>query len=239
MLFQAWHTTFHKRNSKIYLLTSTCKVPTIFIGVLCLNYRDYQNVRDAAWKILLDCEVDRLPVNLNAVCRKLKIRVLTYGQNARMIERANLSQAVQRTDGMTFYLGETPIVLFDEKVLPARAKFTVAHELGHIILGHVKPGSVTKMNREPHPEDAPEEQAANQFAARLLAPACVLWELDIHTADEIMALCHISRQAAQFRANRMEELYRRNRFLTSPLERKVHQRFQHFIREYRRPPREG
>lgn len=206
--------------------------------VLDLDYRDYQNARDAAWRILLDCNIDRLPVNLNTVCRKLKIRALTYGQNAKLIERAYLSQAVHRTDGMTFYAGGTPIILFDEKALPARAKFTVAHELGHIILGHVKPGSVTTVNREPQPNDEPEERAANQFAARLLAPACVLWGLDIHTTEEIMELCHISRQAARFRADRMKELYRRNKFLISPLEREVYKKFQPFIRGYRHPPRE-
>ena len=203
-----------------------------------MDYRDYQNARDTAWRILLDCNIDRLPVNLNTVCRKLKIRVLTYGQNTKLIERACLSQAVHRTDGMTFYAGETPIILFDEKILPARAKFTVAHELGHIILGHVKSGSVTTLNREPHPKDAPEERAANQFAARLLAPACVLWGLDVHTAEAIVELCHISNQAAQFRAQRIEELYRRNKFLKSPLEREVYQKFQPFIRGYQHPPRE-
>lgn len=200
-----------------------------------MNYRDYQNTRDAAWRILLDCNIDHLPVSLNTICRKLKIRALTYGKNTEMIKRANLTQVIHRTDGMTFYSGETPIILFDEKVLPARAKFTVAHEMGHIVLGHVKPGEATTANREPSPGDAPEERAANQFAARLLAPACVLWGLDVHTASEIMELCHISRQAAQFRADRMEELYRRNKFLVSPLEREVYQRFQPFIQEYRHP----
>lgn len=203
-----------------------------------MDYRDYQNARDAAWRILIDCNIDQLPVNLNTVCRKLKIRALTYGKNTKLIERASLSQAVHRTDGMTFYARETPIILFDEKMLPARAKFTVAHELGHIILGHVKPGNVTTVNREPQPNDEPEERAANQFAARLLAPACVLWGLDVHTTEEIMELCHISRQAAQFRAQRMEELYRRNKFLMSPLEREVYRKFQPFIRGYRHPHRE-
>lgn len=199
-----------------------------------MNYRNYQNARDAAWRILIDCGVDHLPVSLNAICCGLKIRVLSYGKHTEMIERANLTKAVYRTDGMTFFMGETPIILFDEKALPSRAKFTVAHELGHIILGHVKPGSITTVNREPSPGDAPEERAANQFAARLLAPACVLWGLGVHTPEEIMELCHISRQAAQFRADRMKELYRRNRFLISPLERKVYQRFQPFIQEYHR-----
>ena len=203
-----------------------------------MDYRDYQRARDAAWRILLDCGVDRLPVDLNAICRKLKIKVMTYGQSARIIERANLGQMVPRTDGLTFYIGRTPFVLFDGRMPPARAKFTVAHEVGHIILEHVRPGGMTAINREPHPGDAPEERAANQFAARLLAPACVLWGLDVHTPEEIMALCHVSRQAAQFRADRMDELYRRDKFLTSPLEREVYRQFQPFIREYQRSPRE-
>jgi len=187
-----------------------------------------------AWKILLDCKIDRLPVSMNTICRKLEIKVLTYGKNKEMLERANLSDAARRTDGMTFYIRKTPIVLFNETTSPQRAKFTVAHEVGHIVLGHVKPGTVTAANREPQPGDAQEERAANQFAARLLAPACVLWGLGVHTPEEIMALCHISRPAAEFRAKRMEELYQRGRFLTTLLEKKVYRQFEPFIREYLR-----
>lgn len=195
-----------------------------------MSYRDYQNARDAAWRILLDCGIDSLPVSLNTICRELKIKVLTYEKGARIIEKARLSQAAHRTDGMTFYVQNTPVVLYDEKKSPQRAKFTVAHEVGHIIMGHVKPGRFTVSNREPQPGDAPEEQAANQFAARLLAPACVLWGMGVHSADEIMELCRISKPAAEFRAQRMAELYRRNQFLASPLERDVYHRFQPFIR---------
>ena len=72
------------------------------------------------------------------------------------------------------------------------------------------------------------------FAARLLAPACVLWGLDLHTAEEISEACNISLQAAGFRAERMKELYRRNRFLTSPLERKLYDQFRDFIEQNRR-----
>ena len=204
-----------------------------------MNYRDYQNARDAAWRILLDCNVDRLPVDLNAIYRKLKIRVLSYSDGSRIIERAQLRQAVHRTDGMTFYMGRTPVILFDGTMIPPRIRFTIAHELGHIILGHVKPGGITTANREPQPGDAPEETAANQFAARLLAPACVLWGLGVHTPEDIMRLCRISRQAAEFRAGRMEELCQRNKFLTLQLEKEVYARFQPFIREAGCHPREG
>lgn len=198
-----------------------------------MDYRDYQNARDAAWRILLDCGVDRLPVDLNQICRRLKIRALAYGRSGTLIQRVNLSEAVRSTDGLTFYLRKTPVILYDETTIPQRVRYTIAHEVGHIVLGHTRPDDTTHVNREPGPGDAPEETAANQFAARLLAPACVLWGLDIHTPEEIMELCHISRQAAQFRAERMKELYRRGRFLTSKLEREIYQKFQAFISEYR------
>lgn len=76
--------------------------------------------------------------------------------------------------------------------------------------------------REPAPGDNPIEQTANVFASRLLAPACVLWGCGVQSAEDIAQLCDISRAAAEFRWSRMQELYRRQRFLTSPLERLVY-----------------
>ena len=74
------------------------------------------------------------------------------------------------------------------------------------------------------------EQAANRFAADLLAPACVLWGLDLHQAEDIARVCKISIQAAQFRAERMEILYQRNKFLLHPLERAVYRQFEPYIK---------
>ena len=124
------------------------------------------------------------------------------------------------------FLG-TPYIFVSEDCTPERQRFTIAHELGHILLGHVGEGNL--VNREPDPTDHPMEREANVFASRLLAPACVLWALDARTPEEIAALCRISGQSAAFRAERMELLYDRNRFLKSPLERKVYQQLSAFI----------
>lgn len=206
-----------------------------------MNYKDYKTARDAAWRILLDCNVERLPVDLNLICKTLGVRTTSYQANLVLIQRRNLSEIVARSDGLTFFAGDTPVIMYNETYTPERIRFTVAHELGHIVLGHVSPGGVTTANREPNPQDNPQETAANQFAARLLAPACVLWGLDLHTSEEIAQTCRISKQAAEFRVSRMNELYSRNRFLTSPLERRLYQRFIPFIKERspRRPPRQG
>lgn len=180
-----------------------------------MNYRNYKKSRDIAWQVLLQEGVAQLPVNVVALCRGMGIRVQYY-------------TPTDTNDGYsTVFLG-VPRIFVSDACSQERQRFTIAHELGHILLGHV--GNAKLVNREPCPGDNPIEQEANVFASRLLAPACVLWALDIRTPEEIAALCRISHQAAAFRAERMRLLYARNRFLTSPMEQKVYAQFADFIR---------
>lgn len=120
------------------------------------------------------------------------------------------------------------MLLYDDTTTDGRARFTVAHEIGHLVLGHVEIG--LPLHRTNLGSVDPRERAANQFATRLLAPACVLWGLDLHTPEDIAVACNISITAAAFRAERMEELYRRGKFLTSPLEQAVYDQFAGYIR---------
>lgn len=182
-----------------------------------MNYKSYQKSRDAAWRILLDCKVDSLPVDIVSVCRQIGVSVRRY-------------KPADGNDGLSLIVDGKPIILVSENVSPERQRFTIAHELGHIILGHV--GRYELCNREPSEQDNPIEHEANVFASRLLAPACVLWGCQAFKPEEIMALCRISRKAAEYRAERMALLLQRGKFLTSPLEREVYRRFEQFIKDY-------
>lgn len=185
-----------------------------------MNYQDYKDARDASWRILIDCEVTELPVRISGVCRALGVSVRRYTPAER-----------DSNDGMSTIIGGAPTIMVSSLTIPARQRFTCAHELGHIILGHV--GRYDLVCREPAPGDNPIEQTANVFASRLLAPACVLWGCGVRSAEDIVRLCDISRAAAEFRWSRMQELYRRQRFLTSPLERLVYARFEDYIKGHR------
>ena len=182
-------------------------------------YSEYQKSRDAAWAILLHEQICELPVRVIALCRQIGIEV-QYDDT--------LPDGV---DGKASMIGGAPIIFLNPLAAANRKKFTVAHELGHILLGHV--GQYGPVHRGHAFNGNPKEQAANVFASRLLAPACVLWGCNVQTEQDIMRICGISREAAHYRMERMRELYRRNKFLTSPLEREVYRQFLPFITAYR------
>ena len=185
-----------------------------------MDYRLYQRSRDLAWEILLHERVCALPVDVAVLCRGLGVRLVQYED-----PRPEVG------DGFSVIIDGVPHICIERGRPPRRARFTVAHELGHILLGHV--GKYTLVNREPSPHDDPVEQAANAFAARLLAPACVLWGCRVSSAAEIAALCGISDMAARYRWERMKVLLERGKFCQSPIERRVYYQFSDFVLNYR------
>ena len=122
------------------------------------------------------------------------------------------------------------IIVYEDTDPPARIRFTIAHELGHILLGHEISAGFGHYRRIYGNKPANETQA-DEFAVRLLAPACVLWALNATTPEEIAEVCEISRTAAQYRAKRMAVLMQRNAFLMHPLEKQLYTTFLPWIEQ--------
>lgn len=179
-----------------------------------MRYDEYKISRNLAWEILLQEQITELPISVSGICKNMGIKIKYY-----IPEDDN--------SGMSMILDGEPVIFVNQNESTERKRFTAAHELGHILLGHV--GKYNLVNREPSGNDNPIERAANIFASRLLAPACVLWGCGVKNADDIAALCRISKQSAEYRMERMKILYERNVFLTSALERKVYLSFKNYI----------
>ena len=185
-----------------------------------MTYGIYKNIRDAGWICLIDNHIKALPVPVISIANKYNIYVLKHSQTKRRYLRSDES-------GVTIFVRDKIIIIYRDSESIQRCRFTIAHELGHILLGHelIKDRYFRKFDIS-----KPEiETEADMFASRLLAPACVLWGLNLHTAEEIAKACNITKKAAQVRADRMATLYRRNKFLTSTLEREVFNNFRNFI----------
>ena len=94
-----------------------------------------------------------------------------------------------------------------------RRKFTLAHEVGHIYLGHTWHG----------PE---EEKEANWFASQLLMPECVLmeiWRRDGKLlAQDVASWFFVSDAAAH---NRVRQLQRARRYRFGAAEKQLVQRY--------------
>lgn len=177
-------------------------------------YNIYKGARDSSWKFLIDHRVDRLPVDLNKICNNMGIKL-----------RIDKSNFLSEERGATITDETATYILLKRDIVPAM-RYTTAHELGHIVLGHtLKNGKIGRTFMT----DDEQEYQAERFAIDILAPACVLWGLSLHTAKEIATVCGISMESARIRAERMDVFYKRNKFLISPLERQVFQQFRPFI----------
>lgn len=183
-----------------------------------MDYKKYQNARDMSWEILLMENVRTLPVSVSALCKSMGIAMKYY-------------DGTDESDGESMMMNGRPLILVSKNKPVPRQRFTAAHELGHILLDHIGCGQL--VNREPSAYDNPLEHEANVFASRLLAPACVLWGCGVRSEQDIMDLCNISRQAAEFRWRRLQLLLIRGKFLTSPLERRVYEQFADYIASHK------
>ena len=193
----------------------------------------YDRSRDAAWDVLIRHEVKSLPVDIFGICRNERIALFTYSSGKEVIKSMGLESHV--VDNDAFSIGS--IIFYDDTKPIKRQRFSLAHELGHILL-HTdhKP---TVHNREPHADDNPIENEANIFASRVLAPLCVLQLMDVNSPEEISELCEINISSALIRFKRLCTVRRRNKirkdeknhgtFFLSPKERQVYENFKEYI----------
>lgn len=194
-----------------------------------MNYDDYKRARDLSWRVLLNTGTRELPVKVSRICRGYGVTLRSYQVGAPLIRELGLEAQCDISDGFTVRSGDRCYVFYNMEQPPGRVRFTIAHELGHVLLGHLGDGEHTVYNRESSSENAPEEHTANVFASRLLAPACVLHALGAVTPEQIAAVCDISMAAARLRAGRMGVLEQRGKYGASPLERQVLAQFRSYI----------
>lgn len=194
-----------------------------------MDRKDYEAARDAALWTLLRFKVNRLPVRMSNGIQQMGIPLTPYSESKAFFEGKGLAALLQVTDGLSVKTREHYYVFYRGDMTAGRIRFTVAHELGHIVLGHLDRETQAARNHGSQKDNAPMERTANLFASRLLAPSCILLALNASTPSRIAKLCDISWTAARIRARQIEQLKQRGAVEMSPLERELHEQFQDFI----------
>lgn len=193
-------------------------------------YRKYQAKIESAWEILLDCDVKELPVSVCRISEFLGIPVVPYSRGGNLMRKIGVDGIAPKTDGLASYV-DNPVIFYNDSLDPDRCRVTVGHEIGHIILRHVGPGTVTVINRPPSPCDNPVEVAANMFCQQLIAPTPILISIGATDNENIEHVCHITRRASKFVISRLRE--RGSDYIPqSELEKKLSERFSSFIKNF-------
>lgn len=155
-----------------------------------------------AIQALLNSGQASLPVSVCAVADSNRIKLIdyaafrtqfcnSYGEIFREISYAGFSLIID---------GRMVAVLNSQLCYAPRRKWTAAHEVGHLLSGHITdPPSLLTSDHE---------KEADRFAAELLAPLTVLHFCGVSSAMEIERLCGISRQAAEYRFQELTRLRR-------------------------------
>lgn len=185
-------------------------------------YDTYKKARDAAWWFLIETGACTLPLPVPSICQAHDILLMS-----------DTEKIILGSDdrGISFQAGGKWHILLNADDSLQVKRYTIAHELGHIYMGH--PMQDGKYGRtfgvQQSIASSSIEYQAERFAIGVLAPACVLYGLGLHTAESISKVCGISFSAAQRRAKRMEVLYERGMFFSHPLEKQVFEQFSDFI----------
>lgn len=114
-----------------------------------------------------------------------------------------ISEQNKTLDGVSFLMAGVPVILVNNKIQNARKYFTIAHELGHIVM-HLPEDIIVTKNRD-------IEKEANEFASEFLVPTeAIREELYNISIDKLLMLKHkwkISAAALLYKAKEISLSY--------------------------------
>lgn len=184
----------------------------------------YRLIKTIANNVFISCKLNSYPIDLFLLFKKFKnCRVVSYSTHMKkfnLTEKETISH-FGSDEGCTIYnpLKDRYIVFYNDLdtyfKIPERIRWTLAHELGHVLLEHHKISDKTKLFRNSlsDAEYSWMETEANRFASLLLANPIILDKLNIISESDIKKYCNISLEASTYRYESLLK-WQKNRYTT-------------------------
>lgn len=153
------------------------------------------HARTAAYDLLEELEISQFPVSPLGICDYFGIKYDTFsGAPKKMFQHSFDIIRTQKIEAMSYVHNGDIIILFDDSGLLTRRRFTIAHEIGHIILKHhlFPPDDAVHY----FPSQDYKEVEANNFAGELLRPAALIRKFNLTDTETIMHTFFVSRECA-------------------------------------------
>lgn len=174
--------------------------------------------KNLAYLSLLNANITTLPIDLDQIIRTNQFITLGYYKDENAINLFNLP--TDNKDGFCIKYKNNYIICYNDQINKLRQRWTIAHEIGHIILKH-QLFTVKNFEREAH-----------DFAQNLLCPLVAFDLCKINIAKAAMQLFNISEQAAQIALKDYLDVLSLDRLYKNPLEIAFAERLQTFAKEY-------
>lgn len=131
----------------------------------------------------------RLPIDVFQLCKEQGI----------LLTVCELSEDIP---GVSFVYEGMPLIFVREKEDGKHQRFICAHEMGHLLQGHV--GEWGAVASKTELERKEKEREAMVYAAELLIPQCLLLMIDAISIEKIMKLCEVPYRVAFYALKELE-----------------------------------
>ena len=197
---------------------------------------NFKRATKRAYEFLLELDVKEFPIDPFKIIKRFEdnwhllswteLKINTGVEDPFNLKRNGAEAATKIQRGTNDY-----IIVYDDSFSMDRIRWTIAHEIGHIVLGHLVYYEETALNRGGLTQEqyGVLEVEAHWFAGILLSPHVVLNLYDVKDIQEIAFLCNISKEAAE----KCEGYLNKFRPQFVDLERKLVRNFYNFFFKHR------
>ena len=134
-----------------------------------------------------------LPLRLDTMrhlCDALGYKLLTYAEGAPILEKLSFDDYMHCPAFCTRVM-DCNVVFYDDTCSVGTRLFSLAHEIGHIVLRHIATGALGY-----DASDTAQEREADAFAYALLAPLDALRAARVRTVKQIQRMTLLDRERA-------------------------------------------
>lgn len=143
-------------------------------------------------------KIKKFPIDCFDICNQLNIKVITYSQ----LEEINREMLLENAGQDGFHVlvevskgNYEKWIIYNDDMNCKRIRFTIMHEIGHIILDHKEYSELA-------------EKEANHFAAYALAPPPLVHFFEIEDFSELAIVFDVSERFAFYAMNRYNNWFR-------------------------------
>ncbi|OPJ56104.1 ImmA/IrrE family metallo-endopeptidase [Clostridium chromiireducens] len=196
----------------------------------------YSLIKKIVNDIYVKLNITRFPINITEIISSFdNIRIVSYHQ---LMLKKNLTKEetfefLSSEEGCTdYYKQKNKYIIYYNDIdykSEERVRWTLAHELGHILCGHYCQKTKIFCEDLTEAEYKFKEAEANYFTGLLLSNPVILNKLNIKSSYDIEVYCALSSEAARYRYDNYKK-WCKNKFITSS-DRYIVRNFETYLKE--------